>query len=164
MPKQRYLEAGEIVTTHGIRGDMKVLPWGDSPEFLTDFDRVRIDGKDYAVESCRIQKTCNLLKLKGIDTVEAALTLRGKVVELYRSDISDDIIFAAELIGVEVYEEETCIGKIAEVLDYPGNKVYVVTGEHQYMIPAVKAFVLSTDMDAELMQVRLIEGMRTDEN
>ena len=159
-----FLEAGEIVTTHGIRGEMKVLPWVDSPDFLPDFDRVRIDGKDYAVESCRIQKTCNLLKLKEIDTVEAALTLRGKVVELYRSDISNDIIFAAELIGMEVYEEGTCLGKIAEVLDYPGNKVYVVEGTHTYMIPAVKAFILSTDLDENRMQVKTIEGLRTDES
>ena len=42
--------------------------------------------------------------------------------------------------------------------------MYVVKGEHEYMIPAVKAFVLSTDVDGNRMDVRLIEGMRTDEN
>ena len=51
------------------------------------------------------------------------------------------------------------IGKITEVLDYPGNKVYVVKGEKEYMIPAVKAFILDTDVDAGTMHVRLIEGM-----
>ena len=56
------------------------------------------------------------------------------------------------------------IGKIKEVLDYPGNSVYVVKGEHEYMIPAVKAFILDTDMEANTMQVKLIEGMRSDEN
>jgi 16S rRNA processing protein RimM len=50
------------------------------------------------------------------------------------------------------------------VLDYPGNKVYVVKGEHEYMIPAVKAFVLSIDLDQNLMEVRLIEGMGSHEN
>jgi 16S rRNA processing protein RimM len=49
-------------------------------------------------------------------------------------------------------------------LDYPGNKVYVVKGEYEYMIPAVKQFVLSTDLEQNRMQVQLIEGMRTDEN
>ena len=70
--KLQFLEAGQIVTTHGVRGEMKVLPWADSPDFLLDFDRVRIEGNDYKVESCRIQKSCNLLKLEGIDTMEAA--------------------------------------------------------------------------------------------
>lgn len=162
--KLQYLEAGEIVTTHGVRGEMKVLPWADGPDFLMDFKRVRIGGAEYKVESCRIQKSCNLLKVQGIDTMEAAQTLHGKTVEVYRQDAPKGMIFVAELIGVDVYTGDKCIGKVTEVMDYPGNKVYVVRGEHEYMIPAVKAFVLSTDMDAGRMDVRLIEGMRTDEN
>ena len=75
--KLQFLEAGEIVTTHGVRGEMKVLPWADGPDFLTDFKRVRIGGTEYKVESCRIQKTCNLLKVKDVDTMEAAQALRG---------------------------------------------------------------------------------------
>lgn len=161
--KLSFIEAGEIVTTHGIRGEMKVLPWGDSPEFLLDFKRIRINGVDYVVESCRIQKTCNLIKLKNVDTVEAAQLLRGKTIEIYRGDVSDDVIFAAELIGMHVYADGTQIGKITDVLDYPGNKVYVINGEHEYMIPAVKEYILSTDIDADVMHVRIIEGMRTDE-
>ena len=96
--------------------------------------------------------------------MEAAQAMRGKIVELYREDISDDVIFGAELIGVDVYAQDTLLGKIEDVLDYPGNQVYVVRGEHEYMIPAVKAFVLSTDLDANRMHVNVIEGMRSDEN
>lgn len=162
--KLDYIEAGEIVTTHGVRGEVKVLCWLDAPEMLCEFDRCRIAGKDYEMESVRVQKTCNLVKLSGVDTMEDAQKLRGKVLELYREDIDDEVIFAAELIGVEVYAEDTCIGTVREVLDYPGNAVYVVRGEHEYMIPAVKQFVLSTDMEKNVMQVRLIEGMRSDEN
>ncbi len=162
--KLQYLEAGEIVNTHGIRGEMKVLPWADSPDFLLDFKRVRIEGKEYKVESCRVQKTCNLLKLKDVDSIESAQLLRGKTVEVYREDASPDLIFAAELIGVKVFADGLEIGQITEVLDYPGNKVYVIKGDYTYMIPAVKQFILSTDMDNEIMQVKLIEGMRTDES
>ncbi len=162
--KLQFLEAGEIVNVHGIRGEVKVLPWVDSPEFLCEFSRVKINGKEYKVDTCRVQKTCNLMKLQGVDTVEDAQLLRGKSVEVYREDISDEIIFAAELIDMDVYADDVCIGKIADVLDYPGNKVYVVKGRREYMIPAVKAFVLSTDVEANRMEVRLIEGMATDEN
>ncbi len=162
--KLQYIKAGEIVTTHGVRGEVKVMPWLDSPEDLCDFDRCRIDGKQYAITECRVQKTCNLVKLAGVDTMEAAQAMRGKVVELYREDIDDEVIFADELIGVTVFAEGKEVGKIADVLDYPGNKVYVVKGEYEYMIPAVSAFVLETDMKSETMRVRLIEGMRTDES
>ena len=162
--KLQFIEAGEIVTTHGVKGDMKVLPWVDSPDILCEFDRVRIDGTQYDIESCRIQKTCNLLKLKGIDTMEAAQAMRGKTVLLYREDIDDEVIFAAELIGVEVFCDGEKLGEITEVLDYPGNSVYVVKGKYEYMIPAVKQFILSTDLESNTMQVQIIEGMRTDEN
>ena len=160
----QYIEAGEIVTTHGVRGEVKVLCWLDDPEMLCEFDRCRIDGKEFEMEQVRVQKTCNLVKLRGVDTMEEAQAMRGKTIELYREDIDEEVIFAAELIGMEVYTEEGCIGKIREVLDYPGNSVYVVRGEHEYMIPAVKQFILDTDMEGNRMQVKLIEGMRTDEN
>ena len=162
--KLQFVEAGEIVTTHGVKGEMKVLPWLDSPEDLCDFDRCRIDGKEYEIEACRVQKTCNLVKLSGIDDMDAAQAMRGKTIKLYREDIDDEVIFAAELIGMVVYADGEEIGKIKEVLDYPGNSVYVIKGTREYMIPAVKEFILSTDMEKNEMQVKLIEGMRSDED
>ena len=165
--KRIYIDAGEIVTTHGVRGEVKVLTWLDSPEMLCEFDRCRIDGKEYKMENCRVQKTCNLVKLQGIDTMEAAQAMRGRTVQLYREDIDEDVIFGVELLGVEVFCDGKNIGKITEVLDYPGNSVYVIGDDKvkdRYMIPAVKEFVLSTDLNRNEMQVRLIEGMRTDEN
>ncbi len=162
--KLPYIEAGEIVTTHGVRGEVKVLCFLDDPEMLCEFDRCRIDGREVEIENCRVQKTCNLVKLQGIDTMEAAQALRGKKMELYRDDIDDEIIFAAELIGMEVFAAGEKIGVITEVLDYPGNAVYVVKGQYEYMIPAVKAFILNTDMEANRMDTTLLKGMRTDEN
>ena len=159
-----FLQAGEIVTTHGVRGELKVLPWSDGPEFLCTFQRVRVAGTDYTVESCRIQKTCNLLKLRGVDTVEAGQALRGKAVEVYRCDAPADAIFVDELLGISVRQGQEELGKLVDVLDMPSHPVYVVKGQHEYLIPAVKQFILSTDLDSNVMQVTLIEGMRSDEN
>lgn len=160
--KLQFIEAGEIVNTHGVRGEVKMLSWLDSPESMCDFDRCRIGGKEYAVVSCRVQGTCDLLKLSGVDTMEAAQTLRGKTVEIYREDVENDVVFAAELVGMDVFSDGGSIGKITEVLDYPGNQVYVVRGNREYMIPAVSAFVLSMDMEANRMEIKLLEGMETD--
>ena len=162
--KLPYIEAGEIVTTHGVRGEIKLLSWLDSPEMLCEFDRCRISGREYVMDSVRVQKTCNLVKLRGVDTMEDAQKLRGKTMELYREDISDNLIFASELVHVEVYADGACIGKIKEVLDYPGNSVYVVQGEREYLIPAVKEFILSTDLERNQMQVKLLKGMASDED
>ena len=162
--KLEFIEAGEIVTTHGVRGEVKLLTWVDSPEFMCEFKRVRIEGTEYKLESCRVQKTCNLLKLQGVDTVEDAQMLRGKTVEIFRSDVSEVIVFAAVLVGMQVYADGELVGELVEVMDYPGNQVYVVRGEHEYMIPAVKEFILSVDMEKNEMQVRLIKGMGSHED
>ena len=160
----QFVEAGEIVNVHGLHGEIKVLPWVDSPEDLLDFERCRIARKDYEIELVRVQKTCAIMKLVGVDTAEDAQKLRGKTVLLFREDIDDEVIFAAELIGVEVFCDGEQIGRITDVLDYPGNSVYVVRGKYEYMIPAVSAFVLDTDMERNRMEVRVIEGMRSDED
>ena len=72
------------------------------------------------------------------------------------------MIFAAELVGVEVFCDGKSIGTVADVLDYPGNQVYVVKGGKEYMIPAVKEFILSTSLADNRMEVKLLEGMETD--
>ena len=157
-----FIEAGEIVNTHGVRGEIKMLPWLDSPEDMRGFTRCRIGGKDYAITACRVQNTCDLLKLEGVDTMEAAQALRGKTVTLYREDMDEDVIFAGDLIGMEVFSQAERIGELTQVLDYPGNQVYVVKGEREYMLPAGKEFILSTDLDGNRMEVKLLEGMEAD--
>lgn len=162
--KQQYLEAGEIVSTHGVRGEFKVLAWADGPEFLTCFDRVFLKGKEYEVESARVQKTCTLVKLKGIDTMEAAQTLRGTVVKVNRDDVEleEGTYFIADLIGLKVLADGEEIGTIQEIMTLPGNDVYVVKGEKEYMIPAVSEFLLETNVEEGFVRVKLIEGMQTD--
>ena len=94
--------------------------------------------------------------------MEKAQALRGKTVEIYREDVGDDVIFAAELTGMRVYSQGKQIGELTQVLDYPGNQVYVVKGQREYMIPAVREFILHVDMEENRMEVKLLEGMATD--
>lgn len=164
--KEQLLEAGEIVNTHGIRGEVKIMPWADDPEFLTEFDEFYLDGISYPVEFSRVHKTVVLAKLEGIDTVEEAQKLRGKIVKIDRSDLEleDGVVFIADLIGLPVFADGQEIGKVTDVLTLPGNDVYVVKGEHEYMIPAVSEFLEEVSVDEGFVRVRLIEGMRTDEN
>lgn len=76
--QKKYLEAGEIVSTHGVQGEVKILPWTDGPEFLLQFDTFYLDGRPYAVRSARVHKTCVLASLEGIDTPEQGMALRGQ--------------------------------------------------------------------------------------
>ena len=163
--KSNFLPTGQIVNTHGLKGYVKVMPWADDPSDLLDFDRFFIDGKEYEVEYSAQQKTMVLLKLAGVDDVDAAAKLRNKEISICRDDIEleEGVVFIADLIGLPVLADGVEIGKITEVLTPPGNDVYVVKGEHEYMIPVVKEFVLNVDTSSGVT-IHLGEGMQTDSN
>ena len=156
--KSPFLPTGQIVNTHGLKGLVKVMPWADDPADLLDFDRFFIDGTEYAVEHSSLQKSMVLLKLEGIDTLEDA------EISIARADVEleEGVVFIADLIGLPVYCGERELGKITEVLTPPANDVYVVKGQREYLIPAVKEFIEELNPEAGYVRVRLIEGMETD--
>lgn len=163
--KLNLLESGEIVNTHGIRGEVKINPWCDSPDFLLEFDEFYIDGKAVKVNSARVHKNCVLASLKGVNDINAAMALRGKIISVNKDDVEleEGQYFISDLIGLEVYDVETSavVGEIADVLNLPANDAYVVhDGSDEYMIPVVKEFVLGVDLGAKRVTVKLIPGMR----
>ncbi len=162
--KKRYLEAGKIVNTHGINGELKVVPWCDGPEFLLQFDTFYVDEKPLSVSTARIHKQNVLLTFEHVSDVNAAMRLKEKVLFIDREDakLPQGKHFLQDLFGLEVREADTgrVLGKISDILTPPAHEVYVVTGgEREYMIPAVDAFVLETNVDEGYLTVRLIEGM-----
>ena len=162
--KQEFLEVGQIVSTHGVRGEVKVMPWADEPEFLLEFDTLYLRGKPVHVRSARVQKTCVLMKLAGIDSVEDAARLRDVVIEINRDDaeLPEGSMFIQDLIGLPVLCGERTLGKVKEILQLPANDVYVVEGEQEYLIPAVPEFILERNLEEGYVRVRLLEGMQSD--
>lgn len=162
--KSPFLPTGQIVNTHGLKGLVKVMPWADDPADLLDFDRFFIDGTEYAVEHSSLQKSMVLLKLEGVDSIEDAVKLRGKELSIARADVEleEGTVFIADLIGLPVYCGERELGRIIEVLTPPANDVYVVKGQQEYLIPAVKEFIEELNPEAGYVRVRLIEGMEAD--
>ena len=158
-----FLEAGQIVNTHGIRGEVKIVPWCDTPEFLCGFDTFYLDGAPVKVESARAHKGNVIAKLAGVDDVNGAMRLKNKVVSIDRAGVilPPGRHFIADLIGLEVREAESgrVLGKIEDVLTLPANEVYVVKGEKEYLIPAVDEFLAETNLEGGYVRVRLIEGM-----
>lgn len=164
--KKQYLEAGKIVTTHGIKGEVKIMPYCDSAELLAEFDRLFI-GKNHEeiiVERARVQKNMVIAKLEGINTPEEAEKLRNKMLFMHRDDLEldDDTYFIQDLIGMEVKDADSDVlyGKIADVMQTGANDVYVVRGEErEYLVPAIADVVISTDLDSNIMTIRPLDGL-----
>ncbi len=162
--KNRFLEAGEIVNTHGIKGEVKIMPWADSPEFLCQFDVFYLDGRPVRVLASRPHKTMVLATLEGVTTVEEAMKLKGKVLSIDRTGIElpDGRHFLADLMGLTVLDAATGeeLGTIQDILTPPAHEVYVVRGKgKEYLIPAVDAFLAETNVEGGYLKVNLIEGM-----
>ena len=162
--KNKFLEAGQIVNTHGIKGEVKIVPWCDTPDFLCDFDVLYIDEKPVEVEFARVHKNNVIAKLAGINDVDAAIAMKTKIVSIDRSDVElpEGRHFIADLIGLEVRDADTdaVLGFIDDVLTPPASEVYVIKGTgKEYMIPAVDEFVIETNVEDGYVRVRLIEGM-----
>ena len=163
--KKEFLEAGQIVTTHGIKGEVKIMPYTDTPELLSEFDRLFIgkDKKELIIERARVFKNMVIAKIQGVDTPEDAEKYRNKMLFMHRDDLEldEDTYFIQDLIGMEVKDADTGIlyGEITDVMQTGANDVYVIRGEKEYLIPAIPEVVISTDVDGNLMLIRPLEGL-----
>lgn len=169
---KQFLEAGKIVGTHGVHGELRVNPWCDSAEFLKRFHTLYFSKGTLPVKviSSRVNKSQLLVRLEGVDTVEKADTYRGRILYLNRADASIPAgrYFMADLIGLDVYDTDTFVyyGKITEIMRTGANDVYQITslGKKNYLIPAVAQVVLEIDLEKGKMLIRPIKGTFDDED
>lgn len=163
MDSKEFLECGQIVNTHGIKGEVKIDSWCETPEDLANIKTLYIDGAPTRVRSARVHKNCVIAFLDGINDVNEAIPLKGKVVQALRKDIvlPEGQVFMADLIGLKVLDADTGseLGTLADVLTPSVQKVYVVRGEREILIPAVDEFLKEINVDEGYIKVHLIEGM-----
>lgn len=164
--KKEYLEAGKIVNTHGIKGEVKIMPYTDVPEILAEFDRLFIgrEKSEIIIERARVAKNMVIAKIHGVDTPEQAEKLRNSVLYMHRDDLEldEDTYFIQDLIGVEVRDCETgeVYGKIADIMQTGANDVYVIKGNNrEYLVPAIADVVMSTDIDRNEMIIKVLDGL-----
>lgn len=162
MEKKEYIEAGKIINTHGIAGEVKLEVWLDSPEFMKRFKRLYTEGRELRIVSARAHKGFLIARLEGVDDVNAAMALKGKIVFIRREDahLPKGAFFLQDIIGAAVLDENgAALGRLEEIMETPASNVYVVRGEGEHLIPAVPEFIMSTDAENGIIRVHLIEGM-----
>ena len=162
MEQKRYIEAGKIVNTHGVRGEVKIQVWLDSPDFLKTFKTVYIDEKPVKVLGAKVHKGFLITLLEGVKDVNDAMCLKNKDVYIDRKDarLPRGGYFLQDLYGAKVVTEDgTEIGTLAEIMETPATAVYVVKGEQEHLIPAVPEFIRDVNLRKGTVTVHLIEGM-----
>lgn len=173
MAKQKYLECGKAVSTHGIKGTLRLESYCDTPEKLAKMRRMyrKNAAGEYILMKVRassVQKQMVLCTFEDITTLDEAIGFKGTVFYADRDDMKlpEGEHFIADMLGLDVIDDLSgeIYGKLREVITPAGRNVYVVDDVNggTFMVPAVDEFVkrIETDGDEAGIYVQLIEGMR----
>lgn len=169
--QKKYLECGKVVSTHGVRGEIKLELWCDGIEFLSHFKCLYMEkgAKAMTVQSIRPQKNHALVKFEGVDSMDDAIPLRGKVLYIDRDDAPDtEGYYIQDLFGMDVVDADDghLYGKLSDVSATGANDVYHITfpDGKERLIPAIPQVVIDIDLAQNRMQIRPLKGLFDDED
>ncbi len=158
---------GKIVNTHGVKGEMRVMPSTDDIKRFEKLKEVYIQQRDlktYEITAVRYHKQFVLIKLKGIDTMDAAEQMKNSLIKIDRKEslpLGQDEYYMTDLYDMAVVTEEGReLGKLVDILVTGSNDVYVVRNEEkEILIPAIKQCIKKVDVTARQMTVHLMKGL-----
>ena len=163
---KQYLEIGKIVSVFGIKGEVKVQPWCDSPDFLCEFDVLYYkSGTPVNILKSRVAKNIVVMKIEGVDTVEEAQKLRNRVLYMDRNDVEleDGSYFVQDLLSLKVIDAQTGeeYGEVSDVTETGANDVYHVKSSDgkMYYIPAIPDVVKEVDIECGTMKIIPLQGL-----
>lgn len=163
-----YLEAGKIVNTHGLRGEVKIVPWTDSPETFEDIEYVYIKNKTgeirLDISGLKYQKNNIIVKFKQIDSIEEAEKFKNKTVYVEREmlgELPEGVYYIADLIGLTaVTPEGEEVGTLVDVFNTGSNDIYDIKreGKKNLLLPHIDD-VITVELENERIVIRIPEGL-----
>lgn len=162
---ENMIDVGQIVNTHGLRGELKVAARTDYPEFFEEISGVYTDDGTYLkITGVKYHKAAVILKLKGINTIEEAEAMRQKVLYVPKStfdDLPEGTYLVADIIGLEVKDENMSYGTVTDVFQTGSNDVYTVAakGKSPIYVPALKSVIKEINIQEGYILVDMPEGL-----
>lgn len=163
------LEAGKIVNTHGLRGEVKVVTWTDYPEDFEDIEYVYVKRKTgdekLHISSIKYQKNNLIIKFSEIKDINEAEKYKNQILYVEREmmgELPDGVYYIADLIGSSVIDENgEEIGVIADVFNTGANDIYDVKreGKKNLLIPVIDDVVKEIDIENKVIRIEMMEGL-----
>lgn len=173
IPLVQYLEIGKIINTHGVSGQVKVLPLTDDPERYMNLEWAYIDknGKleRYTIESVRLVKNFVIVKFDGINNMDLASKLKDKMIKVDREhavELPQYSYFICDLIGLDVFKENGAkLGELKDIIKTGANDVFVIETKNkkEVLVPALRSIVKYISIEDKIMNLVLPEGLIDDE-
>lgn len=156
-----FLSVGQIINTHGVRGELKVYPLTDDIKRFRKLKNVYIDSVLKNIVWCKLQSDKVILKIEGIDSIEEAQKYKNKYIEVSREEavkLSEGEYFIADIIGCKVFDSNnTELGTVYDVIKTGSNDVYWVKGKTEVLVPALKDIVLNIDVNENKIIIKPLE-------
>jgi 16S rRNA processing protein RimM len=166
----RLVPVGRIVKTHGVKGEVKLIPYFEPPELYERFQALHVklesgQTTELRVQGVRCQKHFLILKLKDCESIDDAGKLLGREAEIPSRQLPtlpEDAFYWHDLKGLTVYDQTgKLLGRIEEIFPTGGNDVLVVRrGDEELLLPAIADVVTEVDLREGKMTVRSPEWLR----
>lgn len=161
--ENKYIEAGKIINTHGIKGEVKIDPWTDTPQFLLQLKSFHIDGRDYKVNSSRVHQRFVIASLEGIGSINEAEHYKDKIIYISRDEVNLDEgqYFLTDLIGFTALSDSdgSVLGNVTDILSLPAGEICVINGTREILVPLRPEFITERNMEEKILKIHLLEGM-----
>ncbi len=163
-----FLEVGKIINTHGLRGEVKVVTWTDSPEVFEGLKNVvaklRTEEKNLVIKNVKYQKNNIIVKFDGIDAIEDAQKLKNAVLSASRDELGElpeGVYYIADLVGCEVFEDAGKIGVLADVFTAGASDVYDIKreGKKNLLVPIIDGVLKNVDTRGKRIDIKIPEGL-----
>lgn len=151
---------GKLVNTHGIKGEVRII--SDFKYKNTIFkknNKLYIDNKPYTIETYRVHKMFDMVKLDSINSIDDALNIKGKNVYINKDEYIFDGYLDEDLIGLEVYDNKEYKGKIIDIYKTNTNDLLVIDGIKKHMVPNIENFVKEVDIENKKIYIEYIRGL-----
>jgi 16S rRNA processing protein RimM len=164
-----YLSIGQIVNTHGVRGEIKVYPLTNDLDRFRKLKQVLIEKNNqlinYNITSVKFLKNVAILKLENVDSVEEAIKLKNLYMKVDRSKavkLPKGSYFICDLLDCQVYDNTIgLLGKLVNIIETGSNAVYVVKADNgkEILIPALKSVIKEINLEERKITTELPEGL-----
>lgn len=164
-----FLEIGKIINTHGLRGEVKVSVWTDSPEDFESLEYVltkhRGAEKRLGISGVKYQKNNIIVKFREINSIEEAQGYKNAVLYVPKEELPElpeNVYYIADLLDCEVFSETgEKIGILCDVFSTGSNDVYDIKRENakNLLVPIIDGVVKSVDVGDKKVVIKIPEGL-----
>ena len=158
-----YIYIGEIVNTHGIKGEVRIRSdfKYKSEVFKSGFNLyIGKDKTKEIINTYRVHKNYDMVTFININDINDVIKYKGMNVYINKEELNIDGILDEDIIGMTVYSNKKEVGMVTEIMKGVAHDILVVEKEKErHLIPYIDEFISNIDVENKRIDIKEIEGL-----